>query len=90
MRAVDVLLAESGLFIFEEPFLGDMLDLRAYDQIYDEHVYMWSATAVSQLAAAHGFALVDAVHQPTHGGSLRYVVARHGVHPPGGISESAA
>ena len=82
MQAVDVLLSPSGLFIFEEPFLGDMLDLCAYDQIYDEHVFMWSATAIAHLVSAHGFVLVDVQHQPTHGGSLRYVVARHGSRAP--------
>lgn len=76
--AVRQLLAPDGRFIFEDPYLGDMLRQNSYDQIYDEHVFMWSATAVARALDRHGLALIDVEAQPTHGGSMRYVCAHAG------------
>src|SRR4029077_2780494 len=39
---VQRLLKPSGVFIFEDPYLGDMIAKTSYDQIYDEHVFMFS------------------------------------------------
>ena len=74
-------LAPDGVFIFEDPYLGDMIAKTSYDQIYDEHVFMFSATAVAAAFAPHGLALVDVMPQATHGGSMRYVLAHRGVAP---------
>lgn len=75
------LLAPGGVFLFEDPYLGDMLAQRAYDQIYDEHVFMWSATSVAGAVSAHGLELIEVQPQATHGGSMRYVCAHAGRHP---------
>ena len=53
------LLKPGGVFIFEDPYLGDIVRKAAYDQIYDEHVFYFCATAIASLAARHGLALVD-------------------------------
>jgi methylation protein EvaC len=76
------LLAPSGLFVFEDPYVGSILDGTAIDQIYDEHVFYFSATAVSRIAAAHDLEIVDIAFQTVHGGELRYCLAGRGVHPP--------
>ena len=81
MEGVRELLAADGLFIFEDPYLGEMIARTAYDQIYDEHVFMWCATSVSRALASHGLELVDVLPQPTHGGSMRYVCAHARRHP---------
>ena len=44
--AIDVLLSKKGLFIFEEPYMGSMFEKVSYDQIYDEHIYMFSINSV--------------------------------------------
>ena len=41
------LLKPDGVFIFEDPYLGDMIAKTSYDQIYDEHVFIFSATSVA-------------------------------------------
>ena len=74
--AVDLLLKKDGTFVFEEPYLGSMFEKVSYDQIYDEHIYMFSATSVSKIFNLFGFYLVDAIPQKTHGGSMRYVLSR--------------
>jgi methylation protein EvaC len=72
------LLKPDGVFIFEDPYLGDMIAKTAYDQIYDEHVFIFSATSIGQAFAEHGLELVDAAPQLTHGGSMRYTLAPKG------------
>ena len=41
------LLKPDGVLIFEDPYLGSMIEKTSYDQIYDEHVFIFSATSVS-------------------------------------------
>jgi methylation protein EvaC len=72
------LLAEDGVLIFEDPYLGDILEKTAFDQIYDEHVFYFSLASVSAAFAPHGLEVVEVMPQPVHGGSMRYVLARAG------------
>jgi methylation protein EvaC len=72
------LLKPDGLFIFEDPYLGDLVAKTSYDQIYDEHVFIFSAISVGAAFGRHGLELVDAVPQVTHGGSMRYMLAPKG------------
>jgi methylation protein EvaC len=72
------LLKPDGVFIFEDPYLGDMVAKTSYDQIYDEHVFIFSATSITQAFAPHGLELVDVAPQMTHGGSMRYMLAPKG------------
>ena len=80
IRGVDLLLDKNGFFIFEEPYLGSMYEKISYDQIYDEHIFMFSATSIKKVFKLFNFDLIDVISQKTHGGSMRYVVGRAGVH----------
>jgi methylation protein EvaC len=74
--AVKKCLNKKGLFIFEEPYMGAMFQKISYDQIYDEHIYMFSASSVKKICELFDLELVDVIKQETHGGSLRYICAR--------------
>lgn len=76
--AANKLLKPKGVLIFEDPYLGDMIAKTSYDQIYDEHVYIFSAHAVNNIFGRYGFELIDLKPQNTHGGSMRYVLAKKG------------
>ena len=76
IKGIDFLLDKKGLFIFEEPYLGAMYEKNSYDQIYDEHIFMFSASSIKKVFNKYGFELIDAIPQKTHGGSMRYVVGR--------------
>lgn len=82
LRGVDILLEERGAFIFEEPYLADIIEKTSYDQVYDEHVFYFSLTSLAPLVARYGMEIVDASPQNVHGGSMRYVVARRGAREP--------
>jgi methylation protein EvaC len=72
------LLARGGLFVFEDPYLPEILAHTAFDQFYEEHVCYFRAASVQRLAARHELELVDLHPQPVHGGSMRYVLAPTG------------
>lgn len=76
--SIKKLLSENGTLIFEEPYLGAMYKKISYDQIYDEHIFMFSASSVSKIYHKYNLDLVDAIPQVTHGGSMRYVLKRRG------------
>jgi methylation protein EvaC len=78
MRGVATLLKDDGVFIFEEPYLADIIARTAYDQIYDEHVSYFSLHSLGFLFAMYDMKIIDVMGQNVHGGSMRYVVARQG------------
>ena len=80
-KGADMLLNPEGVLVFEDPYLGAMIEKTSYDQIYDEHVYIFSALSVANIFEPFGFELVDLMKQDTHGGSMRYVLARMGARP---------
>ena len=76
---VKTLLKDDGVFIFEDPYLGEVIEKTSFDQIYDEHVFLFSALSVSYLANMHDLELVNVEPQITHGGSMRYTIAHKGM-----------
>jgi methylation protein EvaC len=76
---VKTLLKEDGVFIFEDPYLGEIIKKSSFDQIYDEHVFLFSALSVDYLANMHDLELVNVEEQITHGGSMRYTIAHKGI-----------
>ena len=76
IEGIDVLLNEKGIVVFEEPYLGSVLEQTTYDQIYDEHVFLFSLHSIRYAFEKHGFELFNAVPQETHGGSMRYYLCR--------------
>jgi len=73
---IDELLSKKGLFIFEEPYLGSMFKKVSYDQIYDEHIFIFSVNSVKKIFNLYNLELIDILPQTTHGGSMRYVISR--------------
>jgi len=76
---VKTLLSDDGVFIFEDPYLGEIIEKTSFDQIYDEHVFLFSALSISHLAKMHDLELINVEPQVTHGGSMRYTIAHKGV-----------
>ena len=78
-EGVKTLLSDKGVFVFEDPYLGEVIEKTSFDQIYDEHVFLFSALSVSYLANMHNLELINVETQVTHGGSMRYTLAHKGV-----------
>ena len=81
-EGISALLKDDGRLIFEDPYLGDVIRLGSYDQIYDEHVFLFSALSVQAIFATVGMELINLEPQPTHGGSMRYTLAKFGRRAP--------
>lgn len=79
-EGIRLLLKPDGVLMFEDPYLGDVVTKTSYDQIYDEHVFVFSASSVQNAFGRHGLELIDVLPQITHGGSMRYVLAPKGSH----------
>tara|TARA_B100000963_G_C22550894_1_gene636728 strand:- start:63 stop:1268 length:1206 start_codon:yes stop_codon:yes gene_type:complete len=78
MKGLNILISKNGVFVFEEPYLGSMFKKISYDQIYDAHIFIFSLHSVQKIFKNYGFELIDSIPQKTHGGSMRYVLARIG------------
>jgi len=69
-------LSDKGIFVFEDPYLGEVIKKNSYDQIYDEHVYLFSIQSINNLAEICNLQLFDVEPQITHGGSMRYFLCK--------------
>lgn len=81
MAGIALLLKPKGVLIFEDPYLGDIIEKTSYDQIYDEHAFYFSVLSLDNLLERHGLEIIDVQPQPTHGGSMRYVIGHKGARP---------
>jgi methylation protein EvaC len=81
VKGIKKILKSTGVVMFEDPYLGDVITKTSYDQIYDEHVFLFSALSIQFLFGLEGMELIDVLPQKTHGGSMRYVLAHQGAYP---------
>ena len=75
---IRILLKPGGIFAFEDPYLGDIIEKTSYDQIYDEHVFYFSLSSISHLFEKHAMEIIHIIPQNVHGGSMRYFIAEKG------------
>ena len=76
--SVEGILSKKGIFIFEEPYLGDVYEFSTFDQIYDEHVSLFSLCSIKNIVEKLNLEIFDAKKTTTHGGSMRYYLCRKG------------
>jgi methylation protein EvaC len=81
VAGIKLLLKPRGVLVFEDPYLGDIIQKTSYDQIYDEHAFYFSVGSVGYLMERHGLEVLDVLPQNVHGGSMRYVISHKGAHP---------
>jgi methylation protein EvaC len=81
VSGIQYLLEPEGVFVFEDPYLSDIIDKISYDQIYDEHVFYFSLRSLSHVFSMYDLEIIHAIPQDVHGGSMRYIVAHKNVYP---------
>jgi methylation protein EvaC len=79
VAGINKLVKKSGIVIFEEPYVGDVIEKTSYDQIYDEHTFLFSVSSINFIFNKHGMEVIDVAPQVTHGGSMRYIIGHKGV-----------
>ena len=73
-KAVNNLLSDDGIFIFEDPSLLRMMERGSYDQLYDEHAHIFSVTALKNILEKSGLEIFRVDNLSVHGGSNRIYV----------------
>jgi D-mycarose 3-C-methyltransferase len=81
VKGVDLLLDKNGVFIIEAPYIVDFLKNLEFDTVYHEHLSYLGVKPLQALFSRFGFEIFDIVHQPVHGGSVRYFVQRSDASP---------
>ena len=77
-NAVDVLLADDGVFVVESSYLPDLLQNLIFDFIYHEHISSFSLKPMQALSRRVGMEVKVLEHVGTKGGSIRYLIQRPG------------
>jgi methylation protein EvaC len=78
IAGIKTLVKPDGIVMFEDPYLGDVIEKTSYDQIYDEHVFLFSLSSIKYAFEQYDMDLVDIEPQSTHGGSMRYIISHKG------------
>lgn len=86
MIGVKNLLVKDGVFVFEVHWLGNLITTGGFDQIYHEHLYYHSLTALKRLVESVGMTVFSVEMVPIHGESMRVYVSRCNL-TPYGLSE---
>lgn len=81
MRGLARLLDTDGIFITESQYLLDVLEGNQFDQIYHEHIRLYSLKSLIALFSYYGMTVVDAHRVSAREGSIRAYVARDGTQP---------
>ena len=78
MTAVKTLLKKGGIFIFEAPYVVNLITSLQYDTIYHEHLSYLSVKPLKQFLAKFALEVFDIHERDIHGGSFRVFVAEAG------------
>ena len=71
------ILSDDGVIIIEDPSLLECFKKLSYDQFYNEHIYIFSLTSLSNLLKNFKLEIFDLDILTTHGGSLRYYIKKN-------------
>lgn len=75
LTAIRALMDERSLAVFEVQYLPDLMAGNMYDQVYHEHRFFWSLTALQIVCEKYGLYLHDAELIELQGGGLRVVLS---------------
>jgi len=75
-KAIKIILSSNGTLIIEDPSLLECLKNNAYDQFYNEHIYVFSYLSINNLVRKYGLEVYKVDNLDIHGGSIRYFIKR--------------
>lgn len=78
MKANAELLAEDGVFVFESPHFGPLVEHLEYDTVYHEHLSYLSLKPVAAFAEKHDLEAFAVERSNIHGGSFRVYIGAKG------------
>jgi NDP-4-keto-2,6-dideoxyhexose 3-C-methyltransferase len=79
MREVAEVLADDGIWVFEQSYLPAMIDTDSFDTICHEHLEYYALAQIQFVADRSGLRILDVSFNKTNGGSFRVTAAHaHG------------
>lgn len=79
MRQVYDVLADDGVWVFEQSYMPTMLDTNSYDTVCHEHLEFYALRQIKWMADRVGFKILDVEFNDINGGSFSVTVAKsHG------------
>jgi hypothetical protein len=75
MRQVAEILAEGGIWVFEQSYLPSMLNMNSYDTICHEHLEYYSLRQIRYMAGRAGLKILDVELNRINGGSFSVTAA---------------
>jgi NDP-4-keto-2,6-dideoxyhexose 3-C-methyltransferase len=76
MREVHSVLADTGVWVFEQSYLPLMLERNSYDTVCHEHAEYYSLSQMHWMARRAGFKIVDLEFNDVNGGSSSVTAAK--------------
>ncbi len=76
MRKIESVLADDGVWHFEQSYMPEMLRMNAYDTICHEHIEYYGLHQVQWMANRAGLKIVDVEINDVNGGSFAVTVAK--------------
>lgn len=76
MKEVHNLLADDGIWVFEQSYMPTMLDNVSYDSVCHEHLEFYRLKQIDWMAKKAGFKIINVEFNDVNGGSFSVVVAK--------------
>ena len=76
-KAINNILDDDGILIIQDPSLLELIKNNAYDQFYNEHIYVFSYLSLSKILDKHNLKILDLENIKDHGGSIRYYIKKN-------------
>lgn len=78
MREVHQVLADDGIWVFEQSYMPTMLETNSYDTVCHEHLEYYGLAQIKWMADRVGFRILDVELNDVNGGSFSVVVRKAG------------
>jgi len=79
MKQVYEVLADDGIWVFEQSYMPTMLDTNSYDTVCHEHLEFYAMRQIKWMTDRVGFRIVDVEFNDVNGGSFSVTVSKaHG------------
>lgn len=82
MENIRDVLADDGIWLFEQSYMPTMLDMTAYDTICHEHLEYYGLAQIKWMTDRAGFKIIDVWLNDVNGGSFAVMVAKQGAPYP--------
>lgn len=76
MREVHEVLADDGVWVFEQSYMPSMLAMNSFDTVCHEHLEYYALKQIQWMAEQVGFRIVDLEFNDVNGGSFSVTVAK--------------